>query len=78
MPMEMIAGAEEYYEYTKGLTQEEAYALDASEGSVFREMVNIETPDDYTLVYHCTTEKPILRYRLRLHLHVPAGTGPGG
>ena len=36
----------------------EAYALDASEGSVFREMVNIETPDDYTLVYHCTTEKP--------------------
>ena len=58
MPMEMIAGAEEYYEYTKGLTQEEAYALDASEGSVFREMVNIETPDDYTLVYHCTTEKP--------------------
>ena len=58
MPMEMIAGAKEYYEYTKSLTQEEAYALDASEGSVFREMVNIETPDDYTLVYHCTTEKP--------------------
>lgn len=58
MPMEMIEGAEEYYEYTKSLTQEEAYALDASEGSVFREMVNIETPDDYTLVYHCTTEKP--------------------
>ena len=58
MPMEMIEGAEEYYEYTKSLTQEEAYALDASEGSVFREMVNIEMPDDYTLVYHCTTEKP--------------------
>ncbi len=58
MPMEMIEGAKEYYEYTKGLTQEEAYALDASEGSKFREMVNIETPDDYTVIYHCTTAKP--------------------
>ena len=58
MPMEMIEGAQEYYEYTKSLTQEEAYALDASEGSKFREMVNIETPDDYTVIYHCTTAKP--------------------
>ena len=29
MPMEMIEGAAEYYEYTKGLSQEEAYALNA-------------------------------------------------
>lgn len=57
-PSDMIAGAAEYLEYTKGLTQEEAYALDASEGSVFMEMVGIECPDDLTLVYHCPDEKP--------------------
>ena len=58
MPMEMIAGAKEYYEYTKTLSEEEAKALDAGEGSKFREMVGIETPDDYTVVYTCVTEKP--------------------
>ena len=78
MPMEMIEGAEEYYEYTKSLTQEEAYALDASEGSVFREMVNIETPDDYTLVYHCTTEKPYFDTVCAYNTRSRVGTGPGG
>ncbi len=58
MPLEMIQGAEEYYEYTKTLSAEEAQALIAGEGSKFREMVGIETPDDYTVVYHCTTPKP--------------------
>ena len=58
MPLEMIQGAEEYYEYTKTLSGEEAQALTAGEGSKFREMVGIETPDDYTVVYHCTTPKP--------------------
>ena len=58
MPMEMIEGATEYYEYTKNLSAEEAYALNAGEGSKFREMVGLETPDDYTLVYHCITQKP--------------------
>ena len=58
MPMEMIAGAKEYYEYTKTLSEEEAKALDAGEGSKFREMVGIETPDDYTVVYTCVTQKP--------------------
>ena len=58
MPLEMIKGAREYYEYTKTLTKEEAYALNAEEGSKFREMVGLETPDDYTLVYHCLAEKP--------------------
>ena len=57
-PIEMIAGAKEYYEYTKGLNQEEAYALDASEGSVFMETVGISCPDELTLVYTCPTEKP--------------------
>ena len=58
MPLEMIKGAKEYYEYTKTLSAEEAYALNAGEGSKFREMVGLETPDDYTVVYHCLAEKP--------------------
>ncbi len=57
-PKDMIAGCTEYLEYTKNLTEAEAWALDASEGSVFMEMVGIECPDDLTLVYHCPTEKP--------------------
>lgn len=44
MPLEMIEGANEYYEYTKTLSMEEAYALDASDGSKFMEMVGIELP----------------------------------
>ena len=58
MPLEMIKGAKEYYEYTKGLSKEEAYALNAGEGSKFREMVGFETPDDYTVIYHCLAPKP--------------------
>ena len=58
MPIEMIKGAKEYYEYTKTLSEEEAKALNAGEGSKFREMVGLETPDDHTLIYHCVTEKP--------------------
>ena len=58
MPLEMIKGAQEYYEYTKTLSEEEAFALNAEEGSKFREMVGLETPDDYTVVYHCITQKP--------------------
>ena len=58
MPIEMIKGAEEYYEYTKTLSKEEAQALTAGEGSKFREMVGIEIPDDYTVIYHCTDPKP--------------------
>ena len=58
MPIEMIKGAKEYYEYTKTLSEDEAKALTAGEGSKFREMVGLETPDDHTVVYHCVTEKP--------------------
>ena len=58
MPLEMIKGASEYYEYTKSLSKEEAYALGAGEGSKFREMVGLETPDDYTVVYTCISPKP--------------------
>ncbi len=58
MPMEMIAGASEYYEYTKSLSEAEAHALKAEEGSKFYELVGMETPDEYTVIYHCITEKP--------------------
>ena len=58
MPIEMIEGASEYYEYTKTLSKEEAYALTAGEGSKFMEMVGVEIPDDYTLIYHCIEPKP--------------------
>ena len=59
MPMEMIAGAAEYYEYTKALTEsdgaEAVKALDAAEGSKFAEMVGIACDDEagtitYTLI----------------------------
>ncbi len=58
MPIEMIKGAKEYYEYTKSLSPEEAKALNAGDGSKFREMVGVATPDDHTVVYTCVTEKP--------------------
>lgn len=58
MPIDMIKGAEEYYEYTKSLPEAEAMALTASEGSKFLEMVGIAIPDDHTVVYTCKTSKP--------------------
>ena len=57
-PIELIAGAKEYYEYTKTLSKEEADALTAGEGSKFLEMVGIEIPDDHTIIYHCIDPKP--------------------
>lgn len=58
MPMEMIAGAQEYYEYTKTLSEQEARELKSGEGSKFREIVGIEIPDDYTVIYRCIAPKP--------------------
>lgn len=55
MPMELIKGAADYYDYTKSLSAEEATTMDNSK---FLEMVGIAAPDDYTLVYTCVTEKP--------------------
>ncbi|WP_406243656.1 ABC transporter substrate-binding protein [Tissierella carlieri] len=57
MPIEMIKGAEEYYEWTKTLSAEEAKALTAEAGSKFREIVGLEI-DGNKLVYKCITEKP--------------------
>lgn len=54
----ILDGASEYYEYTKSLSMEEAYALTAGEGSAFRDTVKIEAPDDYTLIFHCLNNIP--------------------
>ena len=58
MPIEMIEGASEYYEYTKELSAEEAYKLTADEGSKFAELVGIKAPDEKTVVYTCVAELP--------------------
>lgn len=55
MPTALIAGAGDYYNYTKELTEEEGLALDTTK---FLEMVGIEAPDDKTLIYHCTAPAP--------------------
>lgn len=55
MPTALIKGAGEYYEYTKQLSKEEALSMDNSK---FLEMVGIEAPDDYTLIYHCISNAP--------------------
>ena len=56
--VDMIDGAAEYLEYTKGLDASEALALGWEEGSKFREMVGIDIPDEHTIVYICTREIP--------------------
>ena len=58
LAMGMIKGAEEYYEYTKALSKEEAQALTAGEGSKFRETVGMEVVDKNNIVFHCISEKP--------------------
>ena len=59
MPNDMIAGAKEYNDYTQKLVDEgkteEALALTVED---FLGMVGIETPDEKTVVYHCTAELP--------------------
>ena len=50
MPIEMIQGAGEYYEYTKTLTEEEGKALGLEK---FYEMVAVSCPDDYTIQFVC-------------------------
>ena len=63
MPAEMIAGANDYYEYTKALTEsdgaEAAKALTADEGSKFAEMVGIVVDDAAgTITYNLVDQLP--------------------
>lgn len=57
MLMATIEGAAEYYNYTNDLTEEEAKALSATSPE-FTDLIGIETPDEYTLVYHCIKQVP--------------------
>ena len=57
MPNLLVKGAQEYYDYTHDLDEAEALALSADNGP-FLEMVGIEAPDDYTLVYTCPNNAP--------------------
>lgn len=58
MPMEMIAGAEEYYQYTNAMEDVDAALALTSESPEFADVVGIKAIDDYTLEYTCITEKP--------------------
>lgn len=51
-----VAGASEYYNYTKELSETEAKALTWDNPEFAK--VGIETPDDYTIVYHCSQPTP--------------------
>lgn len=55
MPMQIIEGAKEYYNYTKDLDEATALSLDKSK---FLELVGIEAVDDYTLKYTCIDPTP--------------------
>ncbi|MDO5016152.1 MAG: ABC transporter substrate-binding protein [Eubacteriales bacterium] len=55
MPIDMIEGAGEYYEYTKSLSPEEGLALGLEK---FEEMVGVAAPDEKTVVYTCINEIP--------------------
>lgn len=57
MLLALVEGAQEYYDYTKELDEDEAKAIRATD-SVFLDTVGIEAPDDYTLIYHCTSNCP--------------------
>ena len=57
MPMEMIAGAEDYYNMTNEMDADAALALTA-ESPEFADTVGIKAVDDYTLQYTCLSEKP--------------------
>ena len=57
MPMEMIVGAEDYYNMTSELDADAGLALTA-ESPEFADTVGIKAIDDYTLQYTCVSEKP--------------------
>ncbi len=56
IPLSILKGCSEYYDYTQSLDEDEAMSLGIEK---FMEMVEgIEIPDDYTVVYHCINSTP--------------------
>lgn len=66
MPNDMIVGARAYNDYTQSLVdagkEDEALALTTADFLAFTDddgnNVGIEAPDDYTVIYHCTSAMP--------------------
>lgn len=54
---QMVKGAEEYFQTVKDMDKDAALALKATD-DLFKNTVGIETPDDYTIVYHCSKNVP--------------------
>ena len=54
IPISVIKGAKEYYEYTQNLSEDEAWDIDLEK---FKEMVGIEVTDD-TVTYTCLSSCP--------------------
>ncbi len=77
MPKEMIAGATEYYEYTKELAETEG--ADAAKALTvdgkFAEMVGISAPDPLTVVYTCIGKLPYFPSVATYNCLYPAAQG---
>ena len=56
MPIEMIVGAKEYYDYTKQLAETDEAAALALGLDKFLEMVKVSAPDDKTIIYECVDQ----------------------
>ena len=74
MPIELIEGASEYYEYTKELSEEEGYAL-TYESEKFAELVGVKAEDAHTLVYTCLGESPFFPTVATYNCLYPAAQG---
>jgi len=53
--VDFVAGAQDYYNLTKEMTEEEAWNLDYD---LFLETVGIEAPDEHTVIYRCAYSCP--------------------
>ncbi len=71
-PTSLIEGAEDYYLYTRDLSEDEAWDLDIE---VFLDMVGIETPDDYTVIYRCNKPCPYFETMITSSFAFPISKG---
>lgn len=58
MPIQLLKGAKEYYDYTKELEEQQPGAAKELDLTKFKEMVGIAAPDDYTLEFECLDKFP--------------------
>ncbi len=72
VPQNTLVGASEYYNYTLTLSEDEAMDIDID---TFLDMVGIETPDDYTVVYHCKQSVPYFESLATAVFTIPLSQG---